>query len=132
MAEHSNMNETATRSNEEESALKITDLNIDCLEKIIESLELIDLVNVADVNEQLREIASSHFSQKHKTTSTYLLIVDRISAYRGLQFLRCFGHTVFDLLIEIRDGQFRPAFGHYANKYCRRSRVEFLLSYDGP
>lgn len=45
--------------------MKFTDLNIDCLEIVLEYLELIDLLNVADSTKRLNKVAELVFARKH-------------------------------------------------------------------
>lgn len=45
--------------------MQITDLNIDCLEKIFKHLDCIDIFNVADSNARLREAAKLVYRIKY-------------------------------------------------------------------
>lgn len=64
--------------------MRLTDLNIDCLETILEHLKLGDLLNVADANKRLHRAACSTFVEKyHEESATFELI--RYSQKRLLQ-----------------------------------------------
>lgn len=100
---------------------KITDINIDCLEAIFSYLSLVDLLNVADSNNYLREAAAVVFVQKfgkkpvqfngmracrsRKISIRSKLFVRDLKS--GLQLMRCFGQSVSRL--EISD--------EYSSKY---------------
>lgn len=47
------------------SSLKITDINSDCIEIILEYLNCDDLVNVANTNKQLKSVAETVFKRKY-------------------------------------------------------------------
>lgn len=113
--------------------MKITDMNIDCLENCLEYLSLIDLLNAADSNKRLRHAARYVFVRiysKRKVHLSLIKLMNKIwngSQYKsgvvsnitgkllfydlkkGLQFLLCFG----DLFSEI-DMEFPHKDGIYA------------------
>lgn len=47
------------------ATMKIVDVNNDCLEHVFNYLDLLDLINVADANSNLRRAAASVFSRKY-------------------------------------------------------------------
>lgn len=92
--------------------MKITDLNIDFLEKIFKHLNLGDLLNVADSNKQLKKAADGVFSSKYGSRKVTILphknggIYDRTYIYLytwkgSYQLLRCFGNLISHLHIEL-------------------------------
>lgn len=136
------------------SKMKIIDLNIDCLEKICQYLEVADLLNVADSNKCLKGAAELIFKLKHskKTVEIHgahyrvediidsehsLMIYDLISS---LRIVRCFGHLVTNLKITVDRTDYlykvyADRFCHsfhclitYVNQYSAESLVQFTLS----
>lgn len=93
----------------------ITDLNIDCLERCFQHLNLKELLSIADSNKQLRYMARYIFVRKYRRQVVWLRamkyeqhehisfistlnLLDICSLKWSLKFLRCFG----DLALEIR------------------------------
>lgn len=82
--------------------MKLTDLNIDCLEAILECLEIGDLLNAADACRRLHHAANHLYLRIHGEkplidTKYYAVrpIAFAISNLKiALQLLRCFGHLV--------------------------------------
>lgn len=95
--------------------LKLTDVGIDCLERILRYLPLNDLMNVADTNKQLKEVAELVFLLKHGNTILRILGFDfpinkffenrveicSVDLKIILQLLRCFGYLLHRLEIDI-------------------------------
>lgn len=93
--------------------MKITDINIDCLESIFNYLPLSDLLNVSDSNKYLKKAAALVFVQKYRkktmqlnglqmSQSRKILINSRIyirDLRTALQILRCFGYLISKLEI---------------------------------
>lgn len=89
--------------------MKFTDLNFDCLEILLEYLELLDLLNVADSTKRLRRAAQLVYARKYgnRVVSVDDVIIspnqrlefeeDRIKTndFRtSLRLLRCFGSAI--------------------------------------
>lgn len=96
--------------------MKITDMNMICLEECLEYLELKDLLDVANANKRLREAAQFVYLRKYsqKTISTNLIELNHgISVFKEfieicnfkmlLQFFRCFGQLIKYMNIEFTD-----------------------------
>lgn len=95
------------------NSMKITDINIDCLESILNYLPLSDLLNVADSTKYLKKAATIVFVQKYRkktmqlnglqmSKSRKILINSKIyirDLRTALQILRCFGYLILDLEI---------------------------------
>lgn len=60
------------------STMKITDLNIDCLEKVFNHLGINDLFNIAELNLHLREAAKLSYRHRFRATNVFL---DDITVY---------------------------------------------------
>lgn len=141
--------------------MKITDLNNDCLESVLEYLELQDLLSVADTNKCLNIVANYVFRRKHNDKMVHIPVV-RISWDRRLKFdinsfgfiqisdlrtiltfLRCFGCFVshitfkFSLNIQISNNFARNYFESnqhvmlYINEYCSGTLKEIVIK-NGP
>lgn len=150
--------EMAKKSSEK---MKITDLNIDCLESVFEYLDLQDLLNVADANKYLNIVAKCVFRRKHSNKMVHIPVV-RIARDRRLKFdinsfgfiqmsdlrtilafLRCFGCFVshvtfkFSLNIQISNNFARNYFEcnqHvmlYINEYCSGTLKDIVIK-NGP
>lgn len=92
--------------------MKLTDINIDCLEKILEYLEFGDLLSAASSNKRLNK-AAHYILIRKKWHKSVLLISIRISRKRlikfkyhwieindlktSLQYIRCFGHLIYEV-----------------------------------
>lgn len=92
---------------------KITDINTDCLEHIFKYLTLSDLLNVSDASKYFKDAADFAFTAKYgKKAVTIGKIRTRLASMRNscleiddlktsLQLLRCFGHLIRDLKINV-------------------------------
>lgn len=125
--------------------MKITDMNLICLEECFEYLELRDLLNVADANKSLCKAAEFVFHQKYSqrcvgfsfcecSNSKNLVYIykSRISLVDNLkssfQIIRCFGHLIKN--VEFTWGNKckaeQPVFD-CINKYCADSLVKIFI-----
>lgn len=138
-------------------ALKITDLNENCLMKIFSRLDLTDLLNVAMANKKLELVAASTFGRKfgmkticlqnvNKCNPPRIYTLDDDIYVRGLKlclpFLRCFGAQITEL--HSFDGsyphvlistEYKSKFSHhvdrYLNQYCTEN-LQKILFYGRP
>lgn len=137
--------------------MKITDLNIDCLESVFEYLELGDLINVADANKRMNKAANYLFvrEQSHKrfyfkqvliskcqfdgkrlsNTKDWILFRDLKTS---LRFIRCFGHLISIVYCEFfryYDNSKEMIFNYesdhhimdYVNQYCSESLTQITF-----
>lgn len=135
--------------------MKFTDLDFDCLECVLEHLELPDLLNVADTSKRLNKAAGLVFTQKHgnkivrfddftfvksqqppKVESTQIKI-NNIKI--GLQLLRTIGYTIrkihytqcsimYDWKEEIeRYSKINFKLFEYINNYCAEYLKGFFI-----
>lgn len=77
-----------------ENPLQITDLNDDCLEHICKSLNLLDLLNVADTSKRFFSVVRSIFKGKHAKIPVNIRMSNFIQfeeSITNLKFLRIFG-----------------------------------------
>lgn len=122
--------------------LKIIDMNIDCLEEVMEYLNLPDLLEIADSNKRLRRAACYFFSQKYakkhfeirtyrneeesrkvfNVNNNYITITNTETS---LKFLRCFGSLITLLTIRNENCNERccTEILRYINTYCAKSLV---------
>ncbi|XP_055326238.1 uncharacterized protein LOC129580071 [Sitodiplosis mosellana] len=112
---------------------KLTDVNVDCLEHIFKNLRLIDLLNVADSNKQLKPAADLVFASRYGKQWIFIhsryksILIERnmcpttvqIPRSFRLKLLRCFGHLITKL--DITHDKHMDA---YVNEYCADSLVE--------
>lgn len=108
--------------------LKITDIGIDCLEKVFEFLDLYDLLNVADSSKEFKSCADFIFTSKYG----HSFLLSTLGKFRNtsgpnfktiLQLLRCFGHLIthidiFQLSFMIKKSE---QIIDYLNRYCAQS-----------
>lgn len=119
--------------------MKITDLNIICIEEIFEYLDLLNLMNVADSNKRLNIAARFVYRRKHGKKCVILMefISDnrlkmeskqfRLSgANDSLQFLRCFGCVISDLRCYLINETLKTVdrLCFYINEYCAESLIK--------
>lgn len=117
---------------------KITDLNIDCLEKIFGCLSVADLMNVADSSKQFKKAAEFVYLLQHRRKRLIILglincpekwiedfgSISCAHLKRALQILRCFGHLLSKLDVCMDNREFVgnvDSLDHlrfYINKYC--------------
>lgn len=112
----------------------ITDICYDCLERILDFLDLQSLLHVADTCTWLRAAAAMKFGTNFRQKRIYLdlqtyaqpwIHVHRneinLSGLRVcLPFLRCFGEKITDLAVNYRnsDGKITGQVDRYINQYC--------------
>lgn len=134
--------------------IKLTDLDIDCLECVFEYLELGDLLNVTDSNKRLRNAAN--FVVDRKYSNTYFIFQNiHLSQNRSveikknpkdfpqlkycitvrdlktsLQFLRCFGYLKaymeFDLSLP-KPSELDQHLINYCNEYCSNTDMAIKI-----
>lgn len=133
--------------------LKLTDLNIDCLEHVFRYLNLSELIAVADANQRLNIAAKLIFLRKYsgKTVEFQGIHLSRnrrikfekdnfgnihIGDLRTcLTYLRCFGHLIAHVTFRFATG--RNNLEHelrvidYINEYCSGSLTEIGIK-SGP
>lgn len=128
---------------------KITDINIDCLEKIFKHLGLVDLLNVADSNSYLKIAAEMVYSSKFdRVQITNMKLCQKRTMFDSencsdikvsdlkisLQLLRCFGHLIKKLEINLQEFKCcSVSFNHlttYINEYsCALTDIGFIKNY---
>lgn len=128
----------------EQPTVNIDDLNTDCLERIFQRLELNDLLNVADVSQQILQAARLTVKSKYGKTSIKLLngswrrpieISPKaicISDFGScLKYVRCFGQSISALTVcySLLSANKKTTMDHYLNKYCADSIT--ALNYGG-
>lgn len=116
--------------------MKLTDLNIDCLDNILEYLELDDLLNAATANKRLNKAANFIYDRDYGKKQLYCQEIHR-SRHRSvdliddliiicdlrtnLQLIRCFGEVIFNIYLTLST-QSQSMLGQYTlnyiNKYC--------------
>lgn len=119
----------------EQSEVKsLTNIYYDCLERIFESLDLEDLLNVGRTCKQLKTAAAAKFADRYGTKTIFLVPFDTIGGSDSeimefdnyidvgqkirLPFLWCFGSKIKVINITHHDSeQIVP----YINKYCTKS-----------
>ncbi|XP_055326382.1 uncharacterized protein LOC129580199 [Sitodiplosis mosellana] len=124
---------------------KLTDVNVDCLEHIFKNLSLIDLLNVADSNKQLKPAADLVFASRYGKQSIeinlefkFVRIFERNQQTAKIlwlfcfKLLRCFGHSITKLKIIYGSSQnatLDVKIDRYVSKYCSKSLVEIELKH---
>lgn len=125
--------------------MKLTDMDIDCLEAVLERLELEDLVNAADSNKRLKhaarfvfarkyhQLSLNFFTNRYNETKTkyeikigYELGINDLKF--GFQFLRCFGYQLYAINYTrgfISNEEHR-CYTEYLNEFCGDT-VELLI-----
>lgn len=121
--------------------MKITDMNLICIEECLEYLELDDLLNVADSNKRLRKAAECVFLRKLGQRSIQINYCRQVNPNFwfnrninlhihdlkfALQLLRCFGHLITSLDLCYFDKPVRIF--AYTNEYCAKSVTK--ISFD--
>lgn len=126
--------------------MKLTGLNIDCLECVFDYLELIDLISVASSNKRLGKVANLVFARQHskrcfqfqnqrlypdpRLYGVSYMINDLKTS---LKLLRCFGHLIFRLefiqnkIITPENTEIAYHMLNYINKYCANSLQNILI-----
>lgn len=124
--------------------MKITDMNLICLEECFEYLALGDLLSVADACKRMRRAAQSVYNQRHgenRICLQYMTQNDRVICENSrscsvgdlksaFQLLRCFGQLikVLQLTMNSNQSQFLLLF-NAINEYCSESLVNIKLNY---
>lgn len=133
--------------------MELTDLNIDCLERILLHLNLSDLLNSADTCQYFRKVSKMVFARKFRNIKKVNLQCFLISNARrllghkhevwpmdvqtSLQFLRCFGHLMSECEFDyLRSCTRSPCYYAdvnqriiaYLNEYCSESMVSITFS----
>lgn len=121
---------------------KIIDLNVECLVKIFDYLDLQSLFNVAVASEWLRSAAGEVHQRKFGMKKVHInadksnalenwLNCVRIQGLQtSLQYLRCFGPSILSLTIDYTaswSSQRHDHVHHYINKYCAKSLVGIVF-----
>lgn len=122
------------RRNQRNLGKNLTDLNSDCLLKIIEYLNPMDLCNVAQTSKRFRDLAQYHFYRKHRNFSCFSILNDGIihlDMFKRL--LRVFGHHIRSLAIPqyvfVNEEGIAAELLEVIARYCRESLK--LLWMDG-
>lgn len=90
---------------------KFTDLNVDCMLLILEQLNFVNLLSVAQTNEKLSSLAAAVFKQKYSNMTViisyglgyheFLDRIDIVDPEMSLQTLKHFGHMIQTLRLTI-------------------------------
>lgn len=134
-----------------EGKMKLTDLNIDCLETILELLVFGDFLSAADSNKRLNKAANFICNRNHRFKWIFLslgrvnILKESSSAVIGqkpiqivglktcLKLLRCFGHLISIISIqnEIHNqSEHVKQIFSYLNEYCSDSITQIGISCD--
>lgn len=130
-----------------DSTTNITDMNDDCLEKIFEYLDPQSLFNVGVSNKYLNISANTVFKRKYGQKKVYIgsIFVSPLASLNFLdivnhgihiggleiclQFLRCFGRSIFRMKIAFYESNCKRCahIYQYINAYCAESlrEIEF-------
>ncbi|XP_031639148.1 uncharacterized protein LOC116351208 isoform X1 [Contarinia nasturtii] len=120
--------------------MKITDMNIDCLEECFEYLEFGDLLNVAYANKKLRKAAKFFYLRKYGEFTVSFSVfrrkpflpfkvhlnyrrIDIQELKSALQLLHCFGHLI--KYVWFTSSVLNDLLLNYLNEYCAESLVTF-------
>lgn len=134
--------------------MKLMDLNIDCLEGILENLTFYDLVNAAISNDRFRHAVNLIYDRKYNNKNPiFTFDGEKISftmndakpvVYEhknGLELLRCFGQHITTM--EYHFSKFDEKKIHhkmtkmncilieYIQKYCSETVTNFEINFDG-
>lgn len=96
--------------------LKLTDLIEDCLEQILENLELNDLIAVAKSNRNLNRLACKTFSRKFGGIEQTLNKLPKSGQFTGKETLYAFGHLITKIRVWSINNDFID--------YCRRRECD--------
>lgn len=122
--------------------IKLTDINIDCLETIFKYLQFDDLLNIAHTNKALKAAADLAFASKFRNRKFILELsaAQSVKVYQQatqiyvydlgkcLQLLRCFGHFIRTISINF-SSNWKYVLS-YINEYCVESlqQMDFNLN----
>lgn len=128
--------------------MKITDMNIDCLDAVLDFLEFKDLINAASSNKRINHAAKFVFIRKYnkknlrfdfcvmkrsKTTSSLCHVKAKgntmiiLSISIALPLLRCFGRVIHKIRLSYSN-KFRINYiTSYINQFCTESLIEIKI-----
>lgn len=128
------------------SSPNIVDVNIDCLERVFNHLDLIDLINMADKNKHLGQATSRIFDRKYKGKTVLLQSREFYSIWAqdpivitndaivirkpklAFQMLRLFGCLISKLFMDaLHPTKVDKELLNYVNEYCSESLKSFTL-----
>lgn len=120
--------------------MKITDIEIKCLEKVFKYLDMNDLFNLAEANTWLRRAVQQVYKEKSiskvkmlHNEGRRLSVKDEELRVNGLEtqlrFLRYFGHLITSLAIDYDQiaENCRTYMDQYINVYCADTLIELCL-----
>lgn len=128
--------------------VSITSIYYDCLERILDLLDLEDLLSVAQTCKRLQIAAAANFNDRYGKIAVNLYLKTFLGDFNGihllqdsiyvigiefcLPFLRCFGAKVLDLHIVYKDSRAPYHYiDHYINQYCADTLVSLFYDYRG-
>ncbi|XP_055308303.1 uncharacterized protein LOC129572383 [Sitodiplosis mosellana] len=122
--------------------MKITDMNLICLEECFEYLQLKDILSVADTTKRLRKAAQGVYLRKYGEKTTIEYSYNQLWLCRTnkpsikfddlktpLQLLRCFGHMIHDMEINFEKsnrGRVQKLLMQL-NEYCAESLIKLTF-----
>ncbi|XP_055317512.1 uncharacterized protein LOC129576421 [Sitodiplosis mosellana] len=132
---------------------KLSDINIDCQERVFKHLDLLDLLNIADSSKQFKTAADLVFAKKFGNERVNVVYIQPYrkqcgkvdetvewihSAKTCLQVFRNFGHLItvleFGPANVLEKTHLKESFSllykfaiEYINEYCAESLTEFLI-----
>lgn len=117
--------------------MKLTDMNIDCIQSCLKYLKLDDLLKTAASTKRLNHVSNFIYDRKYdkdvfiKITSQETVQIQQLDECiymhdlrSSLKLLRCFGHLLSTISIHFSEFTYQHAI-EYANEYCAKSLVEF-------
>lgn len=128
--------------------MKFADLNIDCLEAILDYLEFKDLVNAADSNKRINHAAKFIFARKYRKyvmeisggpsflwaeldkPAVFQFVRKRLAIYNlklALTTLRCFGCVMKKITIPCYNESYVQYIAAYTNQFCAGSITEISM-----
>lgn len=123
-------------SENSDEGMKITDLNPDCLEKILDRLDSHDFLHIALSNKVLQLAAVSSYKRKYGNKKIIADPTNHASIYMHeneiriaglklcLQFIRCFGEHITDLTVCSNS-----FLNRYIEQYCIKTLTKISLKY---
>lgn len=123
--------------------MKLTGLNIDCLENILEYLDFGDILTAANSNNRLNKAANYIFVRKYcqKVIFDNIVLIPQDQFHinnefikffdfkTSLQFIRCFGHLVFDINLVQNEPKLDQHIIKYLNEFCFKSLIRISIDY---
>lgn len=107
--------------------MKITDMNLICLEECFEYLEYADLLSVANSNTRLRRAAQFVYFRKPDQNCLTIYPPNSTKIRRSLEFLRCFGNLISSLKLYAFEKD-ELLFSHL-NEYCAEYLTKIHLDF---